>query len=215
MTRWSRPRRTATTPSSSTSGCPDLDGLELGRVLRRFASPPQLVFVSAYDNAAVDAFELRALDYLLKPVGRRRVEEALERVASAVRGHHRHSGSGGPGRRSSVAGQRAHRGGQRARRLDAADPAQLDPVRAVPRRLRPDRHRRRALSAARDARRDRAAMGAASASCACTASTWPTCARPSSSGRSSAERPSSPSATARRSRSPAGTWPSWAAGSES
>jgi DNA-binding LytR/AlgR family response regulator len=63
---------------------PDLDGLELARVLRRFASPPQLVFVSAYDHAAVDAFELRALDYLLKPVERRRVEEALGRVASAV-----------------------------------------------------------------------------------------------------------------------------------
>jgi len=63
---------------------PDLDGLELGRVLRRFASPPQLVYVSAYDGAAVDAFELRALDYLRKPVGRRRLEEALERVAAAV-----------------------------------------------------------------------------------------------------------------------------------
>jgi DNA-binding LytR/AlgR family response regulator len=63
---------------------PDLDGLELGRVLRRFASPPQLVFVSAYDTAAVDAFELRALDYLRKPVGRRRLEEALERVVAAL-----------------------------------------------------------------------------------------------------------------------------------
>jgi DNA-binding LytR/AlgR family response regulator len=63
---------------------PDLDGLELARVLRRFASPPQLVFVTAYDSAAVDAFELRALDYLLKPVARQRVEKALERVASAV-----------------------------------------------------------------------------------------------------------------------------------
>ena len=63
---------------------PDLNGLELARVLRRFASPPQLVFVSAYESAAVDAFELRALDYLLKPVERRRVEEALGRVASAV-----------------------------------------------------------------------------------------------------------------------------------
>jgi two-component system, LytTR family, response regulator len=63
---------------------PDLDGLELGRVLKRFASPPQLVFVSAYDSAAVDAFELHALDYLLKPVGRRRLEQALERVAAAV-----------------------------------------------------------------------------------------------------------------------------------
>ncbi|HEY2768956.1 MAG TPA: LytTR family DNA-binding domain-containing protein [Solirubrobacteraceae bacterium] len=63
---------------------PDLDGVELGRVLRRFAEPPQLVFVSAYDNAAVEAFELHALDYLRKPVARNRVEEALERVVAAV-----------------------------------------------------------------------------------------------------------------------------------
>jgi DNA-binding LytR/AlgR family response regulator len=63
---------------------PDLDGLELARVLRRFAAPPQLVFVSAYDNAAVDAFELHARDYLRKPVGRRRIEEAIERVSAAV-----------------------------------------------------------------------------------------------------------------------------------
>jgi DNA-binding LytR/AlgR family response regulator len=73
---------------------PDLDGLELGRVLRRFAAPPQLVFVSAYDSAAVDAFELHALDYLRKPVGRRRVEEAIERVAAAV------DSAGAPGERN-------------------------------------------------------------------------------------------------------------------
>ena len=63
---------------------PDIDGLQLGRVLTRFASPPALVYVSAYDGAAVDAFELRALDYLRKPVSRRRVQEALDRVADAV-----------------------------------------------------------------------------------------------------------------------------------
>lgn len=63
---------------------PDLDGVELGRVLTRFASPPQLVFVSAHDAAAVDAFELRAIDYLRKPVSRRRLEEAIERVVTAV-----------------------------------------------------------------------------------------------------------------------------------
>jgi two-component system, LytTR family, response regulator len=63
---------------------PGLDGVELGRVLRRFAAPPQLVFVSAYDSAAVDAFELKALDYLRKPVSRHRLEEALERVVTAV-----------------------------------------------------------------------------------------------------------------------------------
>ncbi|MGI8715158.1 MAG: LytR/AlgR family response regulator transcription factor [Solirubrobacteraceae bacterium] len=63
---------------------PGLDGLELGRVLRRFAAPPQLVFVSAHDSAAADAFELHALDYLRKPVARARVEEAVERIAAAV-----------------------------------------------------------------------------------------------------------------------------------
>jgi DNA-binding LytR/AlgR family response regulator len=59
---------------------PGLDGVELARVLRRFASPPALVFVSAYESAAVEAFELRAVDYLLKPVSRARLDEALDRV---------------------------------------------------------------------------------------------------------------------------------------
>lgn len=59
---------------------PGLDGVELARVLRRFANPPALIFVSAYESAAVEAFELRALDYLLKPVSRARVAEALTRV---------------------------------------------------------------------------------------------------------------------------------------
>jgi DNA-binding LytR/AlgR family response regulator len=62
---------------------PGLDGVELARVLRRFASPPALVFVSAYESAAVEAFELRAVDYLMKPVSRARLDEALDRV----RGH--------------------------------------------------------------------------------------------------------------------------------
>ena len=73
---------------------PDLDGVELGRVLRRFASPPQLVFVSAYDSAAVDAFELRALDYLRKPVSRHRLEEALHRISAAIDAAADHPGDG-------------------------------------------------------------------------------------------------------------------------
>jgi DNA-binding LytR/AlgR family response regulator len=77
---------------------PDLDGVQLGRVLRRFAAVPALVFVSAYDSAAVEAFELRALDYLLKPVARRRLEEALDRVANAVdRGAEHDGASSAPG----------------------------------------------------------------------------------------------------------------------
>jgi DNA-binding LytR/AlgR family response regulator len=59
---------------------PGLDGLELARVLRRFEDPPAVVFVSAFDDAAVDAFELAAVDYLRKPVSRRRLDEAIERA---------------------------------------------------------------------------------------------------------------------------------------
>jgi DNA-binding LytR/AlgR family response regulator len=61
---------------------PGLGGLELARVLRRFEHPPAVVFVSAFDDAAVSAFELAAVDYLVKPVSRRRLDEAIERVRS-------------------------------------------------------------------------------------------------------------------------------------
>jgi DNA-binding LytR/AlgR family response regulator len=84
---------------------PDLDGLELGRVLRRFASPPQLVFVSAHDTAAVEAFELRAVDYLRKPVSRRRLEEALERVVAAVEAAEEPAERNGRRARSTPAGE--------------------------------------------------------------------------------------------------------------
>jgi DNA-binding LytR/AlgR family response regulator len=60
---------------------PGLGGLELARVLRRFERSPAIVFVSAFDDAAVGAFEVAAVDYLVKPVSRRRLDEAIERVA--------------------------------------------------------------------------------------------------------------------------------------
>jgi two-component system response regulator LytT len=63
---------------------PGLDGLDIARVLSRFARPPQIVFVTAHDDFAVDAFELKAVDYLLKPVRRERVAEAVRRVSEAV-----------------------------------------------------------------------------------------------------------------------------------
>ena len=61
---------------------PGLDGLALAGVLSRFADPPALVFVSAFEDGAVGAFELdlHPLDYLMKPVSRARVEQALERA---------------------------------------------------------------------------------------------------------------------------------------
>jgi DNA-binding LytR/AlgR family response regulator len=73
---------------------PDLDGLELGKALMRFADPPALVFVSAFEDGAVSAFEhqLHPLDYLMKPVSRARVEQALDRL-------HAEGGVGGIGSR--------------------------------------------------------------------------------------------------------------------
>jgi DNA-binding LytR/AlgR family response regulator len=62
---------------------PGLDGLELARVLRRFATPPLVVFVTAYDDRAVDAFDLGAVDYLLKPLEPDRLAETLRRVLAA------------------------------------------------------------------------------------------------------------------------------------
>ncbi len=59
---------------------PGLTGLELAQVLRRFKRPPPVVFVTAHEAHAVDAFDLRAVDYVLKPVREERLAEALGRV---------------------------------------------------------------------------------------------------------------------------------------
>ena len=95
---------------------PGLDGLELVRVLRRFAHPPAVVFVTAYEDFAVDAFALKACDYLLKPVGRERLAEAVRRVAELIDG--------------AAAGGGAEAGGPDAAR---ADRGELGPERGVDR----------------------------------------------------------------------------------
>jgi DNA-binding LytR/AlgR family response regulator len=63
---------------------PELDGVELTRILRRFEQRPAVVFVTAYADAAVDAFELRAVDYLMKPVSRQRRAETLVHVGQLL-----------------------------------------------------------------------------------------------------------------------------------
>jgi DNA-binding LytR/AlgR family response regulator len=59
---------------------PSLNGIELANVLGRFASPPAIVFVTAYEEYAVRAFDIGACDYLLKPVSRTRLSTALGRA---------------------------------------------------------------------------------------------------------------------------------------
>ena len=60
---------------------PGLSGLDLAAVLARFKAPPRIVFVTAHAEHAVDAFDLDAVDYLLKPVREERLREAVRRVA--------------------------------------------------------------------------------------------------------------------------------------
>ena len=59
---------------------PGLTDLDLAQVLARFKNPPPIVFVTAHDEHAVEAFELRAVDYVLKPVREERLAEAVRRV---------------------------------------------------------------------------------------------------------------------------------------
>jgi DNA-binding LytR/AlgR family response regulator len=59
---------------------PGLDGLELATLLARLHEPPAIVFVTAYEQHAVAAFGIGAVDYLLKPIRAERLSEALGRV---------------------------------------------------------------------------------------------------------------------------------------
>ena len=61
---------------------PELDGLAVARSLVRAENPPAVIFVTAHDNFAVEAFDLEAVDYVLKPVTPERLERAVARAAA-------------------------------------------------------------------------------------------------------------------------------------
>jgi DNA-binding LytR/AlgR family response regulator len=63
---------------------PGLDGLDFTRLVTGFADPPAVVFVTAHEEFAVAAFELGAVDYLLKPVDPGRLSEAVRRIEEVV-----------------------------------------------------------------------------------------------------------------------------------
>ncbi|HEY2831110.1 MAG TPA: LytTR family DNA-binding domain-containing protein [Sporichthyaceae bacterium] len=63
---------------------PGLSGVELAGILARFRDPPPVVFVTAFEDHAVDAFELNAVDYVLKPIHPRRLAEAIRRLVSVT-----------------------------------------------------------------------------------------------------------------------------------
>lgn len=63
---------------------PGLSGLDLAQVLARFRVPPPVVFVTAHEQHALEAFDLNAVDYVLKPVRGERLAEAVRRVLDAA-----------------------------------------------------------------------------------------------------------------------------------
>jgi two-component system response regulator AlgR len=59
---------------------PEMDGVALARALAAGDAPPAVIFVTAHDNFAVEAFDLEAVDYVLKPVAPERLERAVARA---------------------------------------------------------------------------------------------------------------------------------------
>ncbi len=63
---------------------PQMDGIELAQHLRKLPDPPAIIFTTAYDSYAIKAFELHAMDYLLKPIRLGRLFDALTHARNAV-----------------------------------------------------------------------------------------------------------------------------------
>ena len=61
---------------------PEIDGLAVARELSGQTNPPAVIFVTAHDNHAVEAFDLDAVDYVLKPVEKDRLERAIARAVA-------------------------------------------------------------------------------------------------------------------------------------
>ncbi len=64
---------------------PEMDGLETAQHLHKLDEPPHVIFTTAYDDYAISAFELHAIDYLVKPIRLRRLHDALARTRSITR----------------------------------------------------------------------------------------------------------------------------------
>ncbi|KHL18593.1 DNA-binding LytR/AlgR family response regulator [Mumia flava] len=65
---------------------PELSGLDVARVLGHYRVPPKVVFVTAHEDHAVDAFDLDAVDYVLKPIAESRLRESVRRVLGSGTG---------------------------------------------------------------------------------------------------------------------------------
>lgn len=72
---------------------PELDGISLAKQLNKLDSPPLVVFITAYDEYAVKAFEHNAMDYLLKPINEERLLATCQKVQARLSSNQTQSGS--------------------------------------------------------------------------------------------------------------------------
>jgi DNA-binding LytR/AlgR family response regulator len=63
---------------------PDLNGIELSKILNNFAKKPEIVFVSAYGNYAVEGFKLDVVDFLLKPYSFEELKNSAQKVLTSI-----------------------------------------------------------------------------------------------------------------------------------
>ena len=82
---------------------PGVDGIETAHHLNKFDPAPAIVFTTAYDEYAIDAFEANAIGYVLKPVRRERLDQALEQAARLTS-----AALFDVGRKSGISEQRRH-----------------------------------------------------------------------------------------------------------
>lgn len=73
---------------------PGMNGLELGARIKELPNPPKVIFISAYDEYAVRAFDVEAVDYLLKPIDEKRLARAIAKIAKSVQQQQAAEGAG-------------------------------------------------------------------------------------------------------------------------
>jgi two-component system, LytTR family, response regulator AlgR len=85
---------------------PGMDGLEAARHLNVLEEPPAVIFTTAYDQYAVEAFEAHAVGYLLKPVHKEQLAASLHRAGRLTRAQLQKLAAGAEPRRSHIAARR-------------------------------------------------------------------------------------------------------------
>ncbi|WP_454721390.1 MULTISPECIES: LytR/AlgR family response regulator transcription factor [Cupriavidus] len=106
---------------------PGMSGMDVARELMAFAQPPLVVFVTAYDQFALEAFEREAVDYVLKPVQPDRLEATVQRLKGRLAEHAQAGADAGAGGAALDAARLA----QLLARLETLEPGGAQPAPAA------------------------------------------------------------------------------------